>query len=605
MSLRSPRIVKPVHSLLLLTAAVTTLAVGGLSLASYSAGAAPISTTGAAAIRWGFYVTYNSNSLESLQANASKLNYVSPWYFNLDANGQVTGSDRANVTQIIRSAGAKNLPMLKNSSAEYDTFSAIINDDNKINSIVDSIDSLVTANGYDGITIDFEALNPADKTRLTIFMSRVYDRLHPKGKLVTAVVAAKTRDISTGWAAVYDYAALYKVVDYVMVMAYDYSYPGGNPGPIAPLNKLRDTATYALSKMPARQIIWGMGVYGYDWPEGPDGKSLGMADPRTWAEADAIAHQPGAQSGYDASAQGAWARYTTNGQLREVWYENEQSFEAKLSLVTGDSMAGFALWRLGQEDPQIWNTIAAIPTPLPSTGTPQGYRPGSITPATSPTATSIPATATPKPPTPTSTPTPKPQACNAITPFTSTTDKIYFSQTGHSLSGTFLKYWQQNGGLPVFGYPLTEQFIEKSPTDGKLYTVQYFERNRFELHPENADSSSQPPNNVLLGLLGVQAAGGHFFPPATDPAPGPDTLYFPQVEHTLSGTFFQYWQQNGGLTQFGYPISEPVLEQNPADGKTYTVQYTERARLELHPEYTGTNAEVLLGLLGLDISPCK
>ena len=55
-------------------------------------------------------------------------------------------------------------------------------------------------------------------------MSRVYDRLHSKGKLVTAVVAAKTRDMSTGWAAAYDYSALYKVVDYVMVMAYDYSY---------------------------------------------------------------------------------------------------------------------------------------------------------------------------------------------------------------------------------------------------------------------------------------------------------------------------------------------------------------------------------------------
>jgi len=73
----------------------------------------------------------------------------------------------------------------------------------------------------------------------------------------------------------------------------------------------------------------------------------------------------------------------------------------------------------------------------------------------------------------------------------------------------------------------------------------------------------------------------------------------------LSGAFFQYWQQNGGLRQFGYPISEPVLEQSPTDGKTYMVQYTERARFEFHPEYSGTSAEVLLGLLGLNISPCK
>jgi spore germination protein YaaH len=562
-----------------------------------------MSAPGAAAIRWGFYVTYNTNSFDSLQANVNKLNYVSPWYFNLDANGQVTGSDRATVTQIIQGAGAKNLPMLKNSGAEYDAFSAIVNDDSKINAIVDSIDSLVTTNGYDGITIDFEGLNAADKTRLTIFMSRVYDRLHPKGKLVAAVVAAKTRDVSTGWAAAYDYSALYKVVDYVMVMAYDYSYPNGDPGPIAPMNKLRDTATYALSKIPARQIIWGVGVYGYDWREGPDGKSLGTADPRTWAEADAIAQQPDAQSGYDSSAQAPWARYTLDGQLREVWYENRQSFEAKLALVTGNNMAGFSLWRLGQEDPGIWDTISAIPTPLPVTATPQVYQPDTTSTPYAPasaTATQVPPTATPVPPTPTSTPTPKPAACKPTASFTSTATKIYFPQTSHSLSGTFLSYWQQNGGLPVFGYPLTEPFTEKSPTDGKPYTVQYFERNRFELHPEN-----NPPNNVLLGLLGVQAAGGRIFPPPTDPAPGPDTLYFPQVEHTLSGAFLQYWQQDGGIRQFGYPISEPVLEQSTVDGKTYVVQYTERARLELHPEYAGTDAEVLLGLLGLDISPCR
>ncbi|MCC6936025.1 MAG: L,D-transpeptidase, partial [Thermomicrobiales bacterium] len=54
----------------------------------------------------------------------------------------------------------------------------------------------------------------------------------------------------------------------------------------------------------------------------------------------------------------------------------------------------------------------------------------------------------------------------------------------------------------------------------------------------------------------------------------------------------------GGLMSYGYPISEPVRERNAEDGKTYLVQYFERARFEYHPEYAGTDAEVLLGLLG-------
>ncbi|HVF99313.1 MAG TPA: hypothetical protein VND68_05710, partial [Chloroflexia bacterium] len=130
--------------------------------------------------------------------------------------------------------------------------------------------------------------------------------------------------------------------------------------------------------------------------------------------------------------------------------------------------------------------------------------------------------------------------------------------------------------------------------------VQYFERNRFEYHPENAS-----PNDVLLGLLGVQTVGDRIFPYVENPLPGPDTVYFPQVRRTMSGQFLRYWQKFGGLAQFGYPISEPVMEQSPTDGKTYTVQYLQRARFELHPEYAGTNAEVLLGLLGLNALPCR
>jgi len=76
---------------------------------------------------------------------------------------------------------------------------------------------------------------------------------------------------------------------------------------------------------------------------------------------------------------------------------------------------------------------------------------------------------------------------------------LYFSETGHNLIGVFRDYWQAHGGLAIYGYPISEQFKEVSKTDGKAYLVQYFERNRFEYHPELPD-----PYKVSLGLLGVQ-----------------------------------------------------------------------------------------------------
>ncbi|MFN8517613.1 MAG: DUF4232 domain-containing protein [Thermomicrobiales bacterium] len=75
-------------------------------------------------------------------------------------------------------------------------------------------------------------------------------------------------------------------------------------------------------------------------------------------------------------------------------------------------------------------------------------------------------------------------------------DGTYYEETGHNVSGAFLAYWRGHGGLAQFGYPLTEQFSEQLE-DGNTYQVQYFERARFELHPEN-----QPPYDVLLGQFG-------------------------------------------------------------------------------------------------------
>src|SRR5436190_22440315 len=72
-----------------------------------------------------------------------------------------------------------------------------------------------------------------------------------------------------------------------------------------------------------------------------------------------------------------------------------------------------------------------------------------------------------------------------------------FPETGKSVCGRFLAYWTAHGGLAQQGYPLSDEFREVSEIDGKTYTVQYFERAVFELHPEN-----RPPYDVLLSLLG-------------------------------------------------------------------------------------------------------
>ena len=181
----------------------------------------------------------------------------------------------------------------------------------------------------------------------------------------------------------------------------------------------------------------------------------------------------------------------------------------------------------------------------------------------------------------------------------------YFPETGHSLRGAFLSYWEAQGGLPIFGFPTSEELSEAGG-DGQAYTVQYFERHRFEFHPENA-----PPYNVQLARIGddVLRAGSRdwFAFPKTGPKSG--CLYFEATAQSLCEPLLSYWRSNGlefdgrggksyaeSLALFGQPLSPPQVEE-VAPGVFVTVQWFERARFEDHGA-----GRVLLGLLGNELT---
>jgi hypothetical protein len=173
-------------------------------------------------------------------------------------------------------------------------------------------------------------------------------------------------------------------------------------------------------------------------------------------------------------------------------------------------------------------------------------------------------------------------------------DRLYFLESGHTLGGAFRTYWESHGGVTKLGYPISEEVVQQNPLDGQMRTVQYFERAVLELHPENAGQADQ----VMLASVGLWVTQGHNFPRVEAFQNTVDDWYFPQTGHSVKQAFLRYWQQQGGLASFGYPISEELPEINPLDGKVYTVQYFERARFEWHPTFAGTSDEVQLGLIG-------
>jgi hypothetical protein len=182
-----------------------------------------------------------------------------------------------------------------------------------------------------------------------------------------------------------------------------------------------------------------------------------------------------------------------------------------------------------------------------------------------------------------------------------------FPETNQCINGRFLQYWEQNGGLPVFGYPITPAQNEVNADTGQTYLTQWFERNRFELHPEN-----QAPYDVLLGRLGddrLRQLGRNWqaLPKGQQTA---GCLWFPETGHSVCEPLKSYWETHGlldpalstyarSLALFGLPLSERGMETNTS-GDTVETQWFERARFECHPN-NPPQFRVLLGLLGNEV----
>ncbi len=205
--------------------------------------------------------------------------------------------------------------------------------------------------------------------------------------------------------------------------------------------------------------------------------------------------------------------------------------------------------------------------------------------------------------------------------------KACFREVGDTcIEDPFREYWEQQGGLYQFGYPLAPGFPEVA-ADGKTYWVQYFERARFEWHPENP-----APYDVLLGLLGNEITTTRRTvreaPFLARPRPAgcaataetcatvTNSLWFAATGHHLGFAaghdaasnmagreIAQRWQSQGALPVYGYPISE-VFAELGYDGDLHYVQYFERHRLEYHP-LNPAPYDIQLGQLGRQIYVAK
>lgn len=199
----------------------------------------------------------------------------------------------------------------------------------------------------------------------------------------------------------------------------------------------------------------------------------------------------------------------------------------------------------------------------------------------------VPANPTPAPvPSPTPAAVPNSGAFAPVAAQASTGTVWYFPSTRHTLGGEFLNYWQAHCSVTNLGYPISEEYQDNGRT------IQYFERVVMEFWPENPD-----PYKVLLRSLGVELNGVDEPLSAGTPSASDGSVFYKETGHWLDGRFLATWQDMGGLAQFGFPITEPIVVGDRL------IQWTERARFEL--DLSRPNQLVMQGLVGNESARSK
>lgn len=227
---------------------------------------------------------------------------------------------------------------------------SVVNDAQKMERLIEEILLTMQRMGYGGLDIDFEFILKEDRDAFTSFVALCVERLHAANPYYRVSVALAPKTSATQQGLLYegkDYGGLGAVADSVLLMTYEWGYTYGPPMAVAPINKVREVVTYAITEIPVNKIYLGIPNYGYDWPL-PFVAGTTRARTLGNIEAVRIAVDQGATIQFDEIAKSPYFRYEQDGIEHEVWFEDVRSIQAKFDLIKEFNLLGAGYWNVMQ-----------------------------------------------------------------------------------------------------------------------------------------------------------------------------------------------------------------------------------------------------------------
>jgi peptidoglycan-N-acetylglucosamine deacetylase len=327
-------------------------------------------------IRGAFYVQWDAASFASLKEYYPKIDLLFPeWLHALTEDGRLQSVTETNALFDLmddkgrpRPVDDKVMPFLESEKSQMEVLPLVNNFDPVTNQwrpevtakfladpaarqrFRNELMAFLSTDQYKGLTLDIEAFPEISRGDYKALVQELYGDLQAKGLKLYIAVPVNDRQ--------FDYAAIAKSSDGLILMNYDEHYPGGMPGAVASQEWFVKNLEQALTVIPREKIIAAIGNYGYDWARKPGQKkgtppgavhNVSVQD--AWLEAE----EAESDVEFDGDAMNPHIAYLDENNIRhDVWFLDGVTALNQMRAAQSLGIDTFALWRLGSEDRSLW-----------------------------------------------------------------------------------------------------------------------------------------------------------------------------------------------------------------------------------------------------------
>lgn len=308
----------------------------------------------------GFYVNWDDTSYASLKRNIEKIDWFSPEWIRLSDGDHplILDYDRK-ALDLIRKEKPEMpiLPLVQNYKDEVwnpQILARAVATKDARQKLIEALVKTVEDNKFAGLTIDLEEVPQKSQDDLFEFMKALYAEFHARGLLVAQTVPFDNPD--------WNYKAYADFSDYLMLMAYDEHWASGQPGAISSQSWFEQILAKRMKELNPQKTIVCIGNYGYDWSKGEK-----EAKESSFQESVLAARDSEAKINFDPQTQNPYFSYDEDdGSHHTVWFLDAVTAFNQIRASEKFKPFGFALWRLGSEDPSLWEVFGGENTGQPN-----------------------------------------------------------------------------------------------------------------------------------------------------------------------------------------------------------------------------------------------